>query len=139
MSSFLVSKEGLAMLADGIMDSMYSGKIVDLPVEHDELDEYFKDYSFDEIFGELNYLNAYALKERYDEDIEINTYDKKFEPIDDYTIDAYLKMLDCYLYQCCEGEAVNQPLYKIMDRLSDNISIFVNRKGNHLYEEAQWG
>ena len=74
MSSFLVSREGLSILADGLDDAIKTGKIADFPVECEDLEEHFKDSFIEDIFYELNYLNAYALQERYGDDIEKNMY-----------------------------------------------------------------
>lgn len=139
MSSFLVSPEGLSMLADGIADSMYKQKIADFPVQSDELDDYFRGYTIERIFKELNYLNAYALECRYGDDINDNTYINGFIYVPEYTIDAYLKMLDCFIYQCSEGDTEKKLLYKIMCQIQLKISAYVNRSGNPLYEEADWG
>ena len=138
MSSFLVSQRGLTMLADGVDDAINKGKIANFPVECEMLSEIFKDDWLEGIFYDLNYLNAYALRERYGDNIESNLYED-LSDIPEYTIDEYLKMLDCYLYQCCEGDTVEKPLYKIMRELDDMISKHVNRNGNTLYDEASWG
>lgn len=140
MSSFLVSKRGLSMLADGIFDSMYKWKIADFFIHNDNIDDYFCGYTIERVCEELNYLNAYALKQRYGDDIKDNMYTKCYQYVEDeYTIDEYLKMLDCFLYQCCEGDTENLPLYQIMNQLADDIAEHVNRKGNPLYDEASWG
>ena len=139
MSSFLVSASGISMLADGIFDSMFKWKIADFPIHSDELDNYFRGYTIEEICRELNYLNAYALEQRYGDDIDDNMYTECWQYFQGYTIDSYLKMLDCYLYQCCEGDTVEKPLYKIMNELADMISKHVNRNENPLYDEADWG
>lgn len=138
MSSFLVSQRGLTMLADGVDDAINKGKIANFPVECEMLSEIFKDDWLEGIFYDLNYLNAYALRERYGDNIESNLYED-LSDIPEYTIDEYLKMLDCFLYQCCEGDTVEKPLYKIMRELDDMISKHVNRNGNTLYDEASWG
>lgn len=138
MSSFLVSQRGLTMLADGVDDAINKGKIANFPVECEMLSEIFKDDWLEGIFYDLNYLNAYALHERYGDNIESNLYED-LSDIPEYTIDEYLKMLDCFLYQCSEGDTVEKPLYKIMNELADMISKHVNRNGNPLYDEADWG
>jgi hypothetical protein len=139
MSSFLVSPEGLSMLADGISDSINTGKIANFPVEDDALNDYFEGKTITEIFEELNYLNAYALECRYGDDINDNTYEDGFTYVPEYTIDAYLKMLDCFIYQCSEGDTEKRLLYRIMCQIQLKISAYVNRSGNPLYEEADWG
>ena len=139
MSSFLVSAEGLSMLADGIADSMYKQKIADFSVQDDELGNYFRGYTIERIFEELNYLNAYALEQRYGDNIDDNMYVDGYSYVPEYTIDEYLKMLDCFNYQCCEGDAVEHPLYKIMDNLATIIEQYVDRKQSLLYINASWG
>ena len=139
MSSFLVSPEGLSMLADGIMDAIFNEKIANFPVDNEKLSEYFRGYSINQVFEELNYLNAYALEQRYGDDIDNNMYIDGYMYVPEYTIDEYLKMLDCYNYQCCEGDTIEKPLYQIMNRLADDISTYVNRNNNPFYDEANWG
>lgn len=48
-----------------------------------------------------------------------------------------LKSLDCYLYQCCEGECDELPLYKAIDVFCDKWSWYIahNQVG---YELADW-
>ena len=140
MSSFLVSKEGLAMITDGVYSCLNTGKIADFPVEVCDLDEYFKDCTYEEIFEELNWLNAYALECRYNDNIDDNMYETDNLIVEEYTIDAYLKMLDCYLYQCCEGNAVEYQLYKIMKEIANVISDkYVNKNTSLSYKNASWG
>ena len=139
MSSFLISPEGLSMLADGIIDAIFNEKIADFPVDNEKLSEYFRGYSINQVFEELNYLNAYALEQRYGDDIDNNMYVDGYMHVPEYTIDEYLKMLDCFNYQCCEGDTEEKTLYQIMNRLADDISAYVNRNDNPLYDEANWG
>lgn len=140
MSSFLVSREGLSMLADGIDSSIKTGKIADFPVDCESLDKYFQYYIIDDIFEDLNYLNAYALKERYGDTIEENIYSEgMIHNIPEYSIDEYLKMLDCFHYQCCEGNTVKRKLFRIIEEMQEIIEKYVKRDGNPVYENASWG
>lgn len=138
MSSFLVSQRGLTMLADGVDDAINKGKIANFPVECEMLSEIFKDDWLEGIFYDLNYLNAYALRERYGDNIESNLYED-LSDIPEYTIDEYLKMLDCFLYQCSEGDTVKQKLFIALEELEKSISQYVDRKTSLLYKEASWG
>ena len=140
MSSFLVSREGLSMLADGIDSSIKTGKIADFPVDCESLDKYFQYYIIDDIFEDLNYLNAYALNERYGDTIEENIYSEgMIHNIPEYSIDEYLKMLDCFDYQCCEGNTTKKKLFRIIEEMQEIIEKYVKRDGNPVYENASWG
>ena len=140
MSSFLVSREGLSMLADGIDSAIKTGKIADFTVEYESLDDYFQDYTVDDIFEDLNYLNAYALKERYGDTIEENIYSEgMIHNIPEYSIDKYLKMLDCFDYQCCEGNTTKRKLFRVIEEMRKIIGKYVKRDGNPVYENASWG
>lgn len=140
MSSFLVSREGLSMLADGIDSAITTGKIADFPVECESLYDYFQDYIVDDVFEDLNYLNAYALKERYGDTIEDNIYSEgMIHNIPEYSIDEYLKMLDCFDYQCCEGNTTKKKLFRIIEEMQRIIEKYVKRDGNPVYENASWG
>lgn len=138
MSAFLVSQRGLTMLADGVDDAINKGKVANFPVECEMLSEIFKDDWLEGIFYDLNYLNAYALRERYGDNIESNLYED-LSDIPEYTIDEYLKMLDCFLYQCSEGDTVKQKLFIALEELEKSISQYVDRKTSLLYKEASWG
>ena len=140
MSSFLVSKKGLEILTDGVYNAVRHNHICGKRVNYEGLNNYFKP-SHKNIFKELNYLNALALYERYGDEIDENMYDdnKDINEHPEYTIESFLKMLDCYTYQCCEGEAEDSELYKIMNTLSDIIGATYVDRNSKLYEEASWG
>lgn len=140
MSSFLVSKRGLSMLADGIYNSIKTGKIAGRNVKLLDMDEYFHNMDVNGIFYQLNYLNAYALNQRYDDVIEENMYSGEAFDVS-YTIEEFLKMLDCFNYQCCEGDTVDSPLYHILNNELAVIigGAYVLRETNKAYQEAPWG
>jgi hypothetical protein len=128
------------MLADGIDSAIKTGKIADFPVEYESLDDYFQDYTVDDIFEDLNYLNAYALKERYGDTIEENIYSEgMIHNIPEYSIDEYLKMLDCFHYQCCEGNTTKRKLFRVIEEMQEVIGKYVKKDGNPVYESASWG
>ena len=94
----------------------------------------------DDIFEDLNYLNAYALKERYGDTIEENIYSEgMIHNIPEYSIDEYLKMLDCFHYQCCEGNTTKRKLFRAIEKMQEIIGKYVKRDGNPVYENASWG
>jgi hypothetical protein len=48
------------------------------------------------------------------------------------------KSLQCYLYQCTEGDVPERPLYKTLDRCSDLLAHGIVRQLD-MYERAEWG
>ena len=105
------------------------------------------------IFNALYGLNVKAVNERYS-DSEPTTaempkdYKTIYHPSNwdnensIYKIEAWhyqlLKTLQCFIYQCTEGEAIHTPLYKALEELEKTIVFFI-AQNNPLYRAAQWG
>lgn len=79
-------------------------------------------------------MNQDAVNQRYGENDEAH-YEFHFELADD--IQVY-KSLQCWLYQCCEGDVPERPLYRAFGELERRIG---NRIIQRLprYESAVWG
>lgn len=50
----------------------------------------------------------------------------------------FLKLLDCYLYQCTEGDVPAQPLYKALAELQHVLQCFIIAH-NDIYNDLPWG
>ena len=48
-----------------------------------------------------------------------------------------LKSLRCYLYQSCEGQAEGTDLYKLLNKISDDIAFDIVANSKE-YKEAEW-
>lgn len=108
------------------------------------------DYETDRIlksFGEeLLKLNLLAFYDRYNhrEDIiknikeAIQDYIYEDIALKDRTHIQVLKSIECFLYQCCEGEIPESNLYKALEKIAENLkSHIINQIPE--YEKAVWG
>lgn len=102
--------------------------------------------SEDEIFAQLRQMNVDALKECYPDDYDEMINDKGYrsgydiwEPRNGVLPWHYqfLKSLDCYVYQCSEGNVPDTDLYKGMVALQDRLVGFIARNQPE-YEQAEW-
>tara|TARA_R100000458_G_C8221269_1_gene205555 strand:- start:500 stop:1003 length:504 start_codon:yes stop_codon:yes gene_type:complete len=107
---------------------------------------------------ELKRMNLKALEARYPanwqeltehqgiKQIDIETEDGEilpgFEVFDDQhpygeTLPQKLKHVQCFLYQCNEGDVPNMPLFKAVERLADEMkNVIINELAS--YQEATW-
>lgn len=88
-------------------------------------------------------LNARALVVRYGDTMDTNPYGKPYEyqqplsAVRPAWIWQALKSLDCYLYQCSEGDVVKESLYQSITTLRDALrSALVSSLPE--YKAAQW-
>jgi hypothetical protein len=84
-------------------------------------------------------LNVIAVKDRYGErDLEqLQPLDLKYQFIPGSLIEV-IKALECWLYQCLEGNVPNLALYKAMKEAHCNLSIeYVHQTEE--FEAAPWG
>lgn len=85
-------------------------------------------------------LNVYAVEERYGkgEAKEFRSLDFKPRGLMSPTPMQALKALQCWLYQCSEGDADARPLYRAMHKLETNMAraIIANLPE---YHRAEWG
>lgn len=80
-------------------------------------------------------MNREALTARYGDEIEPFAY--AFEPTRTDVFQA-LKSLDCFLYQCSEGDVPSKDLYKACEAFADGLRrMIVNDLPG--YEKATWG
>ena len=84
---------------------------------------------------DLAVMNREAVSQRYGGEPEPLTY--KFHWESNCTQIQAMKSLDCYLYQCHEGDVMNRPLYKAMDRLRNNLARHIVSNLPQ-YDKAKW-
>ena len=107
-------------------------------------------FSF-EIYNELYKMNIDAYKQRYQNKYydDIPKFDYKYIHHSlSYTDEYYpkiekwhyqmSKMIDCYLYQCSEGNVAERDLYKEIRKLNNTLKEFIV-ENNKEYREAAWG
>ena len=98
--------------------------------------------------NKLKTMNLESLNQRYGD-----TYDKVDAEVSDEKFDEYpirimnntpspplinsLKHVQCFLYQCTEGDVPDSPLYKDVEKLQESIiwEIITNMKA---YNDAKW-
>ena len=149
MSAWYVGRESLSMLTDIIVRYQVVGFNAfgfDFPTE---LMDCFRDeYGWqgeDRIFNQLRDMNVDALKARYDDYEEMidglgyeDGHDiwKPRNGVQDWHYQL-LKSLNCYIYQCSEGNVPDSKLYKGIDKLIDRLAMFIATHQPE-YEEAEW-
>jgi hypothetical protein len=106
-----------------------------------ELDKYLK------CFGEeLLKLNLLAFYDRYkhikDIQKEIKEAIKEYEfedlPLKDRSILQVLKSIQCLLYQCSEGNIPEQPLFKVLEKITEHLKSHIINEIPE-YNQAVWG
>ena len=95
------------------------------------------------LFKKLNSLNRYSISQRYEKDIfddqmtypfNLSKYNETVLKTNQY---QNLKSLRCYLYQSCEGKAHDSDLYKLLNKISDDIAFDIVANSKE-YKEAKW-
>lgn len=151
MSAWYVGCESLSMLTDIISRygaAGYNAFGFDLPRE---LMDNFRGengwQSEEAIFDKLRQMNIDALKDRYPDDYEeMIDYRGYKEGCDiwqprEMEVQSWhyqlLKSLDCYVYQCSEGNVQDTDLYKGMAKFKMVLAGFIARNQPE-YKEAEW-
>ena len=105
MSAFLVNNETISKLANELYTNYREG-------DNNPL----KEKNTKEIAMELYKMNVKALKQRYENyDDMIVPFEYCEKAIFDSTFQL-LKSLNCYLYQCSEGNVPKKELYKFLSK-----------------------
>ena len=95
------------------------------------------------LFKKLNSLNRYSISQRYEKDIfddqmtypfNLSKYNETVLKTNQY---QNLKSLRCYLYQSCEGKAHDSDLYKLLNKISDDIAFDIVANSKE-YKESKW-
>lgn len=136
MSSFIVSTECMNSIINGLFwkhqfKDMYSGSY-----REQNLNE-LKDYK--KLAKKLYLLNQKAVEQRYPDDTSDYAELPKFEWIDKTVSDMqFLKSLQCFRYQCYEGNVPQTKLYKWIEGLIHNVMNYIIDKMPE-YSKAEWG
>jgi len=136
MSAFIVSEENLYRVINSI--TKIKGYTKDLKEIKEQAISKPK-----KLFDKLNTLNRYSLSQRYEDEpftkeitypFILDKYNKESLNTNKY---QNLKSLKCFLYQSCEGDAENTPLYKLLNTISSDLAynIISNTKE---YQSAKW-
>ena len=99
-----------------------------------------RDYlkAINEIYKKIKKMNYDAVFERYKDDYKIEFKNQVgFMPFGRITHQDY-KTIQCYLYQCYEGDVPETPLFKVLKKLEKEVACYIVENQPE-YEEAQWG
>ena len=162
MSSFMVKSETIATIADFITtvfndknDNTHMAIQGDTYTTIEKLqpqNSYIKTVSIKAVYNALSEMNCNALNQRYIHgdkaepeqfpkdynhfEIASNYHDGAFEiPASYYQL---LKSIDCYLYQCSEGNVPNSALYKAIEDIGATLANWLIRNTT-AYNVANWG
>jgi hypothetical protein len=102
-------------------------------------------YDGDRLADAMLAMNLDAFRQRYGirallvEDLDCVDLDKgNWEPLEAFSEVQLFKSLQCFLYQCSEGDVDEKPLYKALTTITDLLAPFINEESSE-YEAAQWG
>ena len=147
MSAWMVSNETLSKIAnliDTYRVTRYNGFGYDMP---DGLMRIVGSKSAKQIFEMLANMNIEALKQRYPKNYDDMIGVIKFMPNADIWQDRskgltyhwqLLKSLQCYLYQCLEGNVPDCELYKEMEKLKHYLQSYIISQMPE-YQGTNWG
>ena len=134
MSSFFVGNKLISKLANTIK-VYYPQVLEDLNVKNSQ-----------ELSRLLYNLNVEALRQRYDDDyidmikdFEYDEGDGNFYFIkEDKELAQFFMNLECFLYQCREGNVPDKEEFKVLERLSTDLAYEIAFKFSH-EKGAKWG
>lgn len=146
MSCFIVSTQSVIDLAYFINQICHSEYYFVNP--NDVRSVFANKYGFDttkEIAKKLYDLNVLAIEERYKEscsDFEtfINGAEPKISYILEFGIKDWcyiLKKMQCYLYQCTDGDCDKSPIYLALYNMKNELSTFICSELQE-YKDVEW-
>lgn len=84
----------------------------------------------------MHRLNCYAVNCRYHENMtDVFQFRRS---INAWSPVMLYKNLQCWAYQCSEGDANEQPLFKLIDRIKNSVAAGIIRRLPE-YDKAGWG
>ena len=142
MSAFLMEEQSLSNIANWFyFENDTHGTYKQCKEKIFKLFPQYKEEEFlnnwDEFFSEELYkLNCYSLNQRYGDKMG-DFKDFEYKESQQITKIQLLKSVACWLYQSCEGNAEEKPLYKMMEEIRRILeSSIIN--GLDEYERADW-
>ena len=135
MSCFVMDENRIASLAHEIITRNKGDLLVG---EHGEV------YGRENLTDAMLALNIDAFRQRYGVRIFIQDLDcidldtRRWHPLQALSNVQFFKSLQCFLYQCCEGDADEKPLYKTLDAIRGLFAPFINEDSAE-YDAAEWG
>jgi hypothetical protein len=136
MSCFVMNENRIASLAAEIVKRHRSDLLTD-----DQDVEYGKEQLADAMLATI----IDAFRQRYDmktllvDDLDCIDLDtRNWQPLEAFSEVQFFKSLQCFLYQCCEGNVDERPLYKALSAIIGLLAPFINEDSAE-YDAAVWG
>jgi pyoverdine/dityrosine biosynthesis protein Dit1 len=136
MSAFIVSEENLYRVINSI--TKIEGYTKDLKEIKEQAISQPK-----KLFNKLNTLNRYSISQRYSDlpfrkkgsyPFILAKYNETVLKTNKY---QNLKSLRCFLYQSCEGQAEQTPLYKLLNKISSDVAFNIISETKE-YQQSEW-
>ena len=133
MSAFLVSEKTISVIVTTLSEILNDNSSLQekaSALSIDVISPYWQEKLADALFE----LNCEALHQRYG-DKEFPLF--QYQPIHTRSLVEVYKSLQCFLYQCSEGNVPDTKLFKFMEEFSYRLA---HRIVMHLpaYEKAEW-
>ena len=109
----LVGEQGAAYGKEGLVDAMLAMNI----------DAFRQRYGIEKFMENLDC-------------IDLDT--RNWHPLEAMSQVQFFKSLQCFLYQCCEGDVDEKPLYKTLDAIKGLLAPSINQDSAE-YDAAEWG
>jgi len=136
MSCFLMDENRIASLAAAIVSKNEGNPLAD---------EQGAKYDGEHLADAMLAMNIDAFRQRYGikallvEDLDCIDLDTRNRgPLEALSEVQVFKSLQCFLYQCAEGDVDEKPLYKALSAIKSRMASFI-RQGTPEYEAAEWG
>jgi hypothetical protein len=140
MSAFMVEDKTINYIINWMKNERFL--FSDIPYKLRELGYDMATVEWDEKLGlAMFHLNISGIEARYGkgEAVKFRKLDYHFRPTGTVSLAQVLKSLQCWLYQCCEGNVPETKLYGLFD---EDVRVYLMSKIIHSlpeYEEAEWG
>lgn len=132
MSSYIVSQECMNRIINGLYWSHRFKEMNTFWYDKHNLED-SNDY---QLFGnKLFRMNANAVSQCYDRKVRAPKYKWTDDTIN---IFQFLKSVQCFIYQCSEGDVMDSDLYKDMIMLEKKLLNYIIMDVPE-YKEAEWG
>ena len=136
MSCFVMEENRIASLAAEIVNRNKGSLLVG-----EQGDTYGRERLADAMLA----MNLDAFRQRYGirallvEDLDCIDLDtRNWHPLEAFSEVQFFKSLQCFLYQCAEGDVDEKPLYKTLSAIRGLLAPFINQDSAE-YEAAEWG
>ena len=136
MSCFVMNEDRIASLAHEIITRNKGALLVG---------ELGQTYDSENLADAMLAMNIDAFRQRYGmkallvEDLDCIDLDtRRWHPLQALSEVQMFKSLQCFLYQCCEGDVDQKPLYKTLSAIRGLMAPFI-KEGSQEYEAAEWG